>query len=157
MTVSNLRTARGFPVDTPWGSILVKALSVGCLIMVFSLSKLFMKGHRNDLESQAAMLVLPVIASLLNTLIPFFFSWLGHLERFQTPGQHIYVTITRYFLLPPLRAFGLKLSDFFLIQSCVWVVWGPVKQMLSQGCHAQLPFCQDNRTMPHLSSQESSC
>lgn len=72
-----------------------------------------MKGHRNDLESQAAMLVLPVIASLLNTLIPFFFSWLGHLERFQSPGQHIYVTITRYFLLPPLSAFGLKLSDFF--------------------------------------------
>ncbi|NXD49439.1 TMC5 protein, partial [Corvus moneduloides] len=61
--------------------------------------ELFMKGHRNDLEGQAAMLVLPVIASLLNTLIPFFFSWLGHLERFQTPGQHIYVTIARIIIL----------------------------------------------------------
>uniref|UniRef100_A0A8C3ESF7 Transmembrane channel-like protein n=1 Tax=Corvus moneduloides TaxID=1196302 RepID=A0A8C3ESF7_CORMO len=49
--------------------------------------ELFMKGHRNDLEGQAAMLVLPVIASLLNTLIPFFFSWLGHLERFQIFDQ----------------------------------------------------------------------
>ncbi|NWW21838.1 TMC5 protein, partial [Falcunculus frontatus] len=61
--------------------------------------ELFMKGYRNDLESQAAMLVLPVIASLLNTLIPFFFSWLGHLERFQTPGQHVYVTIIRNIIL----------------------------------------------------------
>lgn len=56
-----------------------------------------MKGYKNDLEGQAAMLVLPVIVSLLNTLIPFFFSWLGHLEKFQTPGQYIYVTIIRYF------------------------------------------------------------
>ncbi|NXS16318.1 TMC5 protein, partial [Mystacornis crossleyi] len=79
--------------------VLVKALSLGCLMKVFSLSKLFMKGHGNDLESQAAMLVLPVIASLLNTLIPFLFSWLGHLERFQTPGQHLYVTITRIIIL----------------------------------------------------------
>ncbi|NWU01242.1 TMC5 protein, partial [Urocynchramus pylzowi] len=61
--------------------------------------ELFMKGYRNDLESQTAMLVLPVVVSLLNTLIPFFFSWLGHLEKFQTPGQHIYVTITRNIIL----------------------------------------------------------
>ncbi|NXC51799.1 TMC5 protein, partial [Aleadryas rufinucha] len=61
--------------------------------------QLFMKGQRNDLESQAVMLVLPVIVSLLNTLIPFFFSWLGHLERFQNPGLHIYVTITRNIIL----------------------------------------------------------
>ncbi|KFQ51525.1 Transmembrane channel-like 5, partial [Nestor notabilis] len=61
--------------------------------------RLFVKGHRNDLESQAAMLVLPVVTSLLNVLIPFFYSWLGRLERFQTPGQHIYVTITRNIIL----------------------------------------------------------
>lgn len=28
---------------------------------------------------------------------------------------------------------------------------------LFQGCHAQLPFCQDNRIMLHPSSEESSC
>ncbi|NWH34343.1 TMC5 protein, partial [Chloropsis hardwickii] len=61
--------------------------------------ELFMKGYKNDLEGQAAMLVLPVVVSLLNTSIPFFFSWLGHLERFQSPGQHIYVTITRNIVL----------------------------------------------------------
>ncbi|XP_068002939.1 transmembrane channel-like protein 5 isoform X2 [Melanerpes formicivorus] len=61
--------------------------------------KLFVKEHTNNLESQAAMLVLPVAASLLNTFIPFFYSWLGHLERFQTPGQHIYVTIIRNIIL----------------------------------------------------------
>uniref|UniRef100_A0A8C6IKS9 Transmembrane channel-like protein n=1 Tax=Melopsittacus undulatus TaxID=13146 RepID=A0A8C6IKS9_MELUD len=61
--------------------------------------ELFMKGHRNDLESQAAMLVLPIITSVLNAFIPFFYSWLGRLERFQTPGQHIYVTIVRNIIL----------------------------------------------------------
>ncbi|NXI77386.1 TMC5 protein, partial [Rhipidura dahli] len=75
------------------------AACTGVYFLSINNLKLFMKGHRNDLESQAAMLVLPVIASLLNTLIPFFFSWLGHLERFQTPGQHIYVTLARVAIL----------------------------------------------------------
>ncbi|NXB30117.1 TMC5 protein, partial [Eulacestoma nigropectus] len=75
------------------------AACTGVYFLSINNLELFMKGHRNDLESQAAMLVLPVIASLLNTLIPFFFSWLGHLERFQTPGQHIYVTIIRIIIL----------------------------------------------------------
>ncbi|XP_042654771.1 transmembrane channel-like protein 5 isoform X2 [Tyto alba] len=61
--------------------------------------KVFVKRHKNDLESQAAMLVLPVIVSLLNIFIPFFYSWLGHLERFQTPVYQIYVTITRNIIL----------------------------------------------------------
>ncbi|NXJ77072.1 TMC5 protein, partial [Trogon melanurus] len=61
--------------------------------------ELFMKGHKNDLESQAAMLVLPFVTSLLNALIPSFYSWLGHLERFQNPGQQIYVTIVRNVIL----------------------------------------------------------
>ncbi|NWX26934.1 TMC5 protein, partial [Notiomystis cincta] len=75
------------------------AACTGVYFLSINNLELFMKGHRNDLEGQAAMLVLPVIASLLNTLIPFFFSWLGHLEKFQTPGQHIYVTITRNIIL----------------------------------------------------------
>ncbi|NXO13080.1 TMC5 protein, partial [Oriolus oriolus] len=75
------------------------AACTGVYFLSINNLELFMKGHRNDLEGQAAMLVLPVIASLLNTLMPFFFSWLGHLERFQTPGQHIYVTITRTIIL----------------------------------------------------------
>ncbi|NXE35880.1 TMC5 protein, partial [Ptilorrhoa leucosticta] len=75
------------------------AACTGVYFLSINNLELFMKGHRNDLENQAAMLVLPVTASLLNTLIPFFFSWLGHLERFQTPGQHVYVTITRNIIL----------------------------------------------------------
>ncbi|XP_038007450.1 transmembrane channel-like protein 5 [Motacilla alba alba] len=75
------------------------AACTGVYFLSINNLKLFMKGYRNDLERQTAMLVLPVIVSLLNTLIPFFFSWLGHLEKFQTPGQHIYVTITRNTIL----------------------------------------------------------
>ncbi|NWV47033.1 TMC5 protein, partial [Daphoenositta chrysoptera] len=84
-----------------WVASLGTAVAACAGVYFFSIKnmELFIKGHRNDLESQAAMLVLPVIASLLNTLIPFFFSWLGHLEKFQSPGQHIYVTITRIIIL----------------------------------------------------------
>ncbi|NXO95463.1 TMC5 protein, partial [Certhia brachydactyla] len=75
------------------------AACTGVYFLSINNLQLFMKGHRNDLESQTAMLVLPVVVSLLNTLIPFLFSWLGHVERFQTPGHHIYVTITRNIIL----------------------------------------------------------
>ncbi|NWT63910.1 TMC5 protein, partial [Prunella himalayana] len=75
------------------------AACAGVYFLSINNLQLFMKGYTNDLESQAAMLVLPVVVSLLNTLIPFFFSWLGHLEKFQSPGQHIYVTITRNTIL----------------------------------------------------------
>ncbi|NXY26280.1 TMC5 protein, partial [Atrichornis clamosus] len=84
-----------------WAASLGTAVAACAGVYFLSINnlELFMKGHRNDLESQAAMLVLPVIVSLLNTFIPFFYSWLGHLERFQTPGQQIYVTITRNIIL----------------------------------------------------------
>ncbi|NXH47808.1 TMC5 protein, partial [Dicaeum eximium] len=75
------------------------AACTGVYFLSINNLQLFVKGHRNDLQSQTAMLVLPVIVSLLNTFIPFFFSWLGHLERFQTPGHHIYITITRNIIL----------------------------------------------------------
>ncbi|XP_041318422.1 transmembrane channel-like protein 5 isoform X1 [Pyrgilauda ruficollis] len=75
------------------------AACTGVYFLAINNLELFMKGYSNDLQRQSAMLVLPVIVSLLNTLIPFFFSWLGHLEKFQTPGQHIYVTITRNTIL----------------------------------------------------------
>ncbi|XP_009579515.1 PREDICTED: transmembrane channel-like protein 5 [Fulmarus glacialis] len=75
------------------------AACAGVYFLSINNLKLFMKGHKNDLESQAAMLVLPIVTSLLNAFIPFFYSWLGHLERFQTPGHQIYVTITRNIIL----------------------------------------------------------
>lgn len=78
-----------------------------------------MKGYKNELESQAAMLVLPIITSLLNVFIPFFYSWLGNLEKFQNPKSKIYVAIARYLLLPPLSAFCLKLADSSFLQQAV--------------------------------------
>ncbi|NXI57176.1 TMC5 protein, partial [Chloroceryle aenea] len=84
-----------------WAAFLGTAVAAcaGVYFLSTNNRKLFAEGHKNDLESQAAMLVLPVVASLLNAFIPFFYSWLGHLERFQTPGQHVYVTITRNIIL----------------------------------------------------------
>ncbi|KFR14422.1 Transmembrane channel-like 5, partial [Opisthocomus hoazin] len=84
-----------------WVASLGTALAACAGVYFLSINnlKLFVKGHKNDLKSQAAMLVLPVVTSLLNAFIPFFYSWLGRLERFQTPGHQIYVTITRNIIL----------------------------------------------------------
>ncbi|XP_071617639.1 transmembrane channel-like protein 5 isoform X2 [Heliangelus exortis] len=86
---------------TSWIASLGTAVAACAAVYFFSINnlKLFAKEHKNDLESQAAMLVLPIVVSLLNALIPFFYSWLGHLERFRTPGHQIYVTITRNIIL----------------------------------------------------------
>ncbi|XP_071427177.1 transmembrane channel-like protein 5 isoform X2 [Pithys albifrons albifrons] len=84
-----------------WFASLGTAVAVCAGVYFLSINnlKLFVKGHKNDLESQAAMLVLPLVTSLLNTFTPFFYSWLGHMERFQSPGQQIYVTIARNIIL----------------------------------------------------------
>ncbi|XP_068764632.1 transmembrane channel-like protein 5 isoform X4 [Struthio camelus] len=84
-----------------WITSLGTALAACAGVYFLSINnlELFMKGHKNDLESQAAMLVLPIVASLLNAFIPFFYSWLGLLEKFQNPGHRIYVTITRNIIL----------------------------------------------------------
>ncbi|NXW83459.1 TMC5 protein, partial [Alopecoenas beccarii] len=84
-----------------WAASLGTAVAAcaGVYFLSINNAKLFVKGRNNDLESQAATLVLPIVTSLLNTFVPFFYSWLGHLERFQTPGYQIYVTITRNIIL----------------------------------------------------------
>ncbi|KAM6250278.1 transmembrane channel-like protein 5 [Porphyrio hochstetteri] len=84
-----------------WAASLGTAVAACAGVYFLSVNnlRLFVNGGKNDLESQAAMLVLPIVASLLNTFIPFFYSWLGHLEKFQTPGHHIYVTIARNIVL----------------------------------------------------------
>ncbi|NWZ80774.1 TMC5 protein, partial [Poecile atricapillus] len=101
------------------------AACTGVYFLSINNLELFMKEHRNDLESQTAMLVLPVIVSLLNTLIPFFFSWLGHLEKFQSPGQHIYVTMARNIILKMsivgiLCYYWLNVVATSQSQGCCW-------------------------------------
>ncbi|NXC38196.1 TMC5 protein, partial [Penelope pileata] len=84
-----------------WAASLVTAVAACAGVYFLSINnlELFTKGHKNDLESQAAMLVLPFVASLLNAFIPFFYSWLGNLETFQNPRNKIYVTIARTIIL----------------------------------------------------------
>ncbi|XP_065706967.2 transmembrane channel-like protein 5 [Patagioenas fasciata] len=84
-----------------WAASLGTAVAAcaGVYFLSINNAKLFVNWHKNDLESQAATLLLPIVTSLLNTFIPLFYSWLGHLERFQTPGYQIYVTITRNIIL----------------------------------------------------------
>ncbi|XP_032053224.1 transmembrane channel-like protein 5 [Aythya fuligula] len=84
-----------------WAASLGTAVAACASVYFLAINnlELFMEGHKNDLESQAAMLVLPIVASLLNVLIPFFYSWLGQLEKFQNPRNRTYVTIARNIIL----------------------------------------------------------
>ncbi|XP_015732573.1 transmembrane channel-like protein 5 isoform X2 [Coturnix japonica] len=75
------------------------AACAGVYFLSINNLRLFMKGYGNDLEGQAAMLVLPIVTSLLNVFIPFFYSWLGNLEKFQNPKSKIYVAIARTIIL----------------------------------------------------------
>ncbi|XP_040539952.1 transmembrane channel-like protein 5 isoform X1 [Gallus gallus] len=84
-----------------WAASLGTAVAACAGVYFLSINnlQLFMKGYRNDLESQAAMLVLAIVTSLLNVVLPFFYSWLGNLEKFQDPKNKIYVTIARIIIL----------------------------------------------------------
>ncbi|XP_052535545.1 transmembrane channel-like protein 5 isoform X2 [Tympanuchus pallidicinctus] len=84
-----------------WAASLGTAVAACAGVYFLSINnlELFMKGNKNELESQAAMLVLPIITSLLNVFIPFFYSWLGNLEKFQNPKHKIYVAIARTIIL----------------------------------------------------------
>ncbi|XP_031462422.1 transmembrane channel-like protein 5 [Phasianus colchicus] len=84
-----------------WAASLGTAVAACAGVYFLSINnlELFMKGYRNELEGQAATLVLPIITSLLNVFIPFFYSWLGNLEKFQNPKSKIYVTIARTIIL----------------------------------------------------------
>ncbi|XP_065588641.1 transmembrane channel-like protein 5 isoform X2 [Cyrtonyx montezumae] len=84
-----------------WAASLGTAVAACAGVYFLSVNnlELFMKGHKNDLENQAAMLVLPIITSLLNAFIPFFYSWLGNMEKLQNPKSKIYVNIARNLIL----------------------------------------------------------
>ncbi|XP_065268625.1 transmembrane channel-like protein 5 isoform X4 [Emys orbicularis] len=63
-----------------------------------SLSEVTLKlleGNKSELEKEAATLVLPIVVSLLNLLIPFCFALFGLIEKFQYPRHQLYATIIR--------------------------------------------------------------
>ncbi|XP_065414986.1 transmembrane channel-like protein 5 isoform X5 [Chrysemys picta bellii] len=54
-----------------------------------------LEGNKSELENEAATLVLPIVVSLLNLLIPFCFALFGLIEKFQYPRHQLYTTIIR--------------------------------------------------------------
>ncbi|OPJ70681.1 transmembrane channel-like protein 5 isoform B [Patagioenas fasciata monilis] len=113
-----------------WAASLGTAVAAcaGVYFLSINNAKLFVNWHKNDLESQAATLLLPIVTSLLNTFIPLFYSWLGHLERFQTPGYQIYVTITRIIGTavcaswgPPEFDIGRNVLELIYVQTLTWI------------------------------------
>ncbi|XP_042293902.1 transmembrane channel-like protein 5 [Sceloporus undulatus] len=54
---------------------------------------------KTNLESEAATLVLPIIVSLINHIVPFFYSSFGFVEKFTHPRHQIYTNIVRNIIL----------------------------------------------------------
>ncbi|XP_030432760.1 transmembrane channel-like protein 5 isoform X6 [Gopherus evgoodei] len=54
-----------------------------------------LEGNKSELENEAATLVLPIVVSLLNLLIPFCFALFGLIEKFQYPRHQLYATVIR--------------------------------------------------------------
>uniref|UniRef100_A0A8C3FVV1 Transmembrane channel-like protein n=1 Tax=Chrysemys picta bellii TaxID=8478 RepID=A0A8C3FVV1_CHRPI len=65
-------------------------IAAACCAGVYFLSR-----NELQLENEAATLVLPIVVSLLNLLIPFCFALFGLIEKFQYPRHQLYTTIIR--------------------------------------------------------------
>uniref|UniRef100_A0A8D0AZG4 Transmembrane channel-like protein n=1 Tax=Salvator merianae TaxID=96440 RepID=A0A8D0AZG4_SALMN len=70
-------------------------------IYYYSLNNLefFLGGNKTELEREAATLVLPVVLSVLNRLVPFLFSFFSLVEKFSSPKHQIYTAIIRNLIL----------------------------------------------------------
>uniref|UniRef100_A0A674JL24 Transmembrane channel-like protein n=1 Tax=Terrapene triunguis TaxID=2587831 RepID=A0A674JL24_9SAUR len=73
-------------------------IAAACCAGVYFLSRnelQLLEGNKSELENEAATLVLPIVVSLLNLLIPFCFALFGLIEKFQYPRHQLYATIIR--------------------------------------------------------------
>uniref|UniRef100_A0ABM5F0P7 Transmembrane channel-like protein n=1 Tax=Pogona vitticeps TaxID=103695 RepID=A0ABM5F0P7_9SAUR len=61
--------------------------------------EIFLEGEKTDLESQASTLVLPIVVSLLNHLVPLLYSFFSFFEKFTFPRHQIYTAIVRNVIL----------------------------------------------------------
>lgn len=49
----------------------------------------------NDLTAEASTLLLPVVVSLINLIVPLLYSLISRMERYSNPRAKIYISITR--------------------------------------------------------------
>ncbi|KAM9125052.1 transmembrane channel-like protein 5 isoform 3-T4 [Pangshura tecta] len=54
-----------------------------------------LESNKSELENEATTLVLPIVVSLLNLLIPFCFALFELIEKFQYPRHQLYATVIR--------------------------------------------------------------
>uniref|UniRef100_A0A8D2JBH6 Transmembrane channel-like protein n=1 Tax=Varanus komodoensis TaxID=61221 RepID=A0A8D2JBH6_VARKO len=77
--------------------------AVGACVGIFFFSlvnlELFLDGDKSELENEAATLILPVVVSLLNHVIPYLYSSFGFVEKFTNPRHQIYTAIFRNVIL----------------------------------------------------------
>ncbi|KAJ7305816.1 hypothetical protein JRQ81_010182 [Phrynocephalus forsythii] len=61
--------------------------------------QIVLEGEKTDLESEATTLVLPIVVSLLNHLVPLLYSFFSVFEKFTFPKHQIYTAIVRNVIL----------------------------------------------------------
>ncbi|XP_053132053.1 transmembrane channel-like protein 5 isoform X2 [Hemicordylus capensis] len=61
--------------------------------------ELILEKDESELRKQANTLVLPIVVSLVNHIMPFFYSFFGFVEKFTSPRHQIYTTILRNVIL----------------------------------------------------------
>uniref|UniRef100_UPI00398EECA7 transmembrane channel-like protein 5 n=1 Tax=Pristiophorus japonicus TaxID=55135 RepID=UPI00398EECA7 len=86
------------------GWIVSLGTTFGCCFGIYSYSIsnfeiIELDPTEEDLQKQAATLLLPFVLAIINLFIPLFFSFLGAMERFKYPRHELYVLIIRNVLL----------------------------------------------------------
>lgn len=78
----------------------LKKLSVNVEINILNNKRIFpqgpdISGFSNDLIAEASTLLLPVVVSLINLIVPLTFSFINKMETYANPRTYIYIGIMR--------------------------------------------------------------
>ncbi|XP_072337979.1 transmembrane channel-like protein 5 isoform X3 [Scyliorhinus torazame] len=78
--------------------------TIGCCLGIHSFSIInfqiiYKDPTEEEMQKQAATLLLPIVVAIINLFIPLFFSFLGVMERFKYARHEIYILIIRNVLL----------------------------------------------------------
>nr|XP_055050170.1 transmembrane channel-like protein 5 [Misgurnus anguillicaudatus]XP_055050171.1 transmembrane channel-like protein 5 [Misgurnus anguillicaudatus] len=83
--------------------LLSSGLAVGSCASIYFLGINQLKSNLNhdpkDLKAEASTLLLPVVVSLINLIVPLIFSLISRMESYSNPRAKIYISITRNVIL----------------------------------------------------------
>ncbi|XP_059804448.1 transmembrane channel-like protein 6 isoform X1 [Hypanus sabinus] len=88
------------------GWLLSLGSAIGCAVGVFFFSEKVLKDYIENIEqgisakkAERGLLVIPILVSAINFVMPYIYNLIGLLEKYDFPQQRIYVSITRNLVL----------------------------------------------------------